>query len=65
MSCCLCVLVRDFDGCEVFPVRNGIDLSSVCNYFEKKNCKQCKKFRNGGCILGIDSPKKCEEFSKK
>lgn len=65
MSCCNCVLSQGFDSCDVFPSRRGIDLSPVCNYFEKKNCQRCKKFRGGECVAGNVSPKTCGEFSRK
>jgi hypothetical protein len=65
MSCCSCALVRDVESCDVFPARYGFDLSSVCSYFDKISCERCKKFRNGGCILGLNNATKCGEFSRK
>lgn len=64
MSCYDCVLNQDFDSCDVFLDRYGIDLSRVCKYFEKKSCECCVKFRHNACVLRLFDPKKCGEFFK-
>jgi len=66
MNCCHCTLTFGQEGCEPFPFRPRIDISSVCKYFEVNSCKRCKKFRGGVCILGLNSPAECGvEFSRK
>ena len=64
MSCLVCALTYGYEGCEVFPARPNVDVSSACRYFEEASCERCRKFRRGACVLGENDPARCGEFSR-